>query len=447
MRRMSLWRAQQDSRLKSAEPLAARMRPRSLDEFAGQAHFLGPGKLLRRMLEADQMTSVLFYGPPGTGKTTLARLIAAHTKRHFEQGNAAAIGVADVRAVLDGAKKRLEQDGVRTIFFLDEIHRFNRAQQDVLLGDVERGVITLVGATTENPYFAVNAALVSRSAVFQFEAISEAEITALLMRAISDPDRGYGALGAVLDADAAALLAARCDGDARKALSALEVAVLSEKRAGAAPHISLAVAEESIQQKALAYDADGDQHHDAISAFIKSVRGSDPDAAVYWLARMLVAGEDPLFIARRIAILASEDIGNADPRGISMAAACYDIVHRIGMPEARITLAQAAIYLACAPKSNAAYAAINEAMADVKNNRSVPVPKHLRSVVFAAGENRPDKAPGYQYAHDGAKGYVEQDYLGVDKAYYRPTDRGYEKQMKAYLAWMKGGPAQPPAAA
>ncbi len=342
MRRMSLWRAQQDSRLKSAEPLAARMRPRSLDEFAGQAHFLGPGKLLRRMLEADQMTSVLFYGPPGTGKTTLARLIAAHTQRHFEQGNAAAIGVADVRAVLEGARKRLQEDGVRTIFFLDEIHRFNRAQQDVLLGDVERGVITLVGATTENPYFAVNAALVSRSAVFQFEAISEAEITALLMRAISDPERGYGALGAVLDADAAALLATRCDGDARKALSALEVAVLSEKRAGAAPHIGLAVAEESIQQKALAYDADGDQHHDAISAFIKSVRGSDPDAAVYWLARMLVAGEDPLFIARRIAILASEDIGNADPRGISVAAACYDIVHRIGMPEARITLAQAA---------------------------------------------------------------------------------------------------------
>lgn len=440
MAAMSLWRQQQESRLKSAEPLAARMRPRTLDEFSGQTHFLGPGKLLRRMLEADQMTSVLFYGPPGTGKTTLARLIALHTQRHFEHGNAAAIGVADVRAVLEGAKKRLEQDGVRTIFFLDEIHRFNRAQQDVLLGDVERGIITLIGATTENPYFAVNSALVSRSAVFQFQALSEPDITALLRRAVADPERGYGKAGALLDDDAAALLAMRCDGDARKALSALEVAVLSEK-GSQVPHITLAVAEESIQQKALVYDKGGDQHHDAISAFIKSVRGSDPDAAIYWLARMLEAGEDPLFIARRIAILASEDIGNADPRGISVAAACYDIVHRIGMPEARITLAQATTYLACAPKSNAAYAAINEALADVKNNRTITVPKHLRSVTFEAGAKKPDKAPGYQYAHDDPRGYVDQDYLGVDKAYYLPVDRGYEKHMKAYLEWLKGGPA------
>lgn len=442
---MSLWRQQQESRLKSAEPLAARMRPRSLDEFAGQAHFLGEGKLLRRMLQADQMTSVLFYGPPGTGKTTLARLIAAHTKRHFEQGNAASIGVADVRAVLEAAKKRLEQDGVRTIFFLDEIHRFSRAQQDVLLGDVERGVITLVGATTENPYFAVNAALVSRSAVFQFEPVPVADTIALLRRALTDPERGYGTLGMTADDDALDLLATRCDGDARKALSALEVAVLSESKAGnkageagGPPRITLAVAEESIQQKALAYDKNGDQHHDVISAFIKSVRGSDPDAAVYWLARMLASGEDPLFIARRIAILASEDIGNADPRALSVAAACYDIVHRIGMPEARITLSQAATYLACAPKSNAAYAAINEALADVKGNRTVPVPKHLRSKIFETGENKAQSHPGYQYAHDGDKGFVAQEYLGVDKTYYRPTDRGYEKQMRAYLAWLKG---------
>ncbi|MGB1123876.1 MAG: replication-associated recombination protein A [Phycisphaeraceae bacterium] len=434
-----LWQEKRDEKVSRAQPLAARMRPRTLDEFAGQTHFLGQGKLLRRMLEADQLTSVLFYGPPGTGKTTLAELIAGYTKRHFDRGNAAAVGVKDVRHVLDQARKRLEHEGKRTIFFLDEIHRFNRAQQDVLLGDVERGIVTLIGATTENPFFAVNNALVSRSQIFQFEPLSEDDIAELIKRAISDEDRGYGRLNVAISDDAIAHWATMCDGDARRALSALEIAVLSEQRAGEADgpiHIDLNTAEQSIQQKAIAYDRDGDAHHDAISAYIKSVRGSDPDAAIYWLAKMLHAGEDPMFIARRIAILASEDIGNADPRAISVAASCYEIVHRIGLPEARITLAQATTYLATAPKSNASYMAINQAMSDVKAGRTVPVPRHLRSGAYA-GAKELGNATDYKYAHNSETGFVDQTYLGVDKHYYMPVDRGYEKRIRDYLAWIK----------
>lgn len=451
-----LWEDRREQHRKAAEPLAVRMRPRDLDEFAGQRHFLGPGMLLRRMLEADRLTSVIFYGPPGTGKTTLAELIAHHTAAHFDRGNAAAVGVKDVRHVLDGARKRLEQDGRRTIFFLDEIHRFNKAQQDVLLGDVERGIITLIGATTENPYFTVNNALVSRSQVFQFEPLTEDDILGVLRRAITDEQRGYGRLDLTVDDDALQHWAMACDGDARRALTALEIAVLSEgtgtgdqgsgkpqdcrhdprspvpdpsSRSGQTVHIDLSTAEASIQTKALNYDRDGDEHYDAISAFIKSVRGSDPDAAIYWLARMLVAGEDPLFIARRIAILASEDIGNADPRGITVAAAAYDITHRIGLPECRITLAQATIYLATAPKSNASYAAVNAAMDDVKNQRTVPVPKKLRSA-----KNRKDGT--YANAHNSDTGFVDQDYLGVDKTYYQPTGRGYEQRIGEFLKWI-----------
>ncbi|MEM1446628.1 MAG: replication-associated recombination protein A [Planctomycetota bacterium] len=421
----------------AAEPLASRMRPRSLDEFAGQAHFLGPGKLLRRMLEADRISSVLFYGPPGTGKTTLAELIANTTSAHFERGNAAAVGVKDVRFVLDAARKRLEQDGKRTIFFLDEIHRFNKAQQDVLLGDVERGVVTLIGATTENPYFAVNSALVSRSQVFQFEPLSEADLVGVLRRAVVDSERGLGGLPVKVDDEAIAHLANHSDGDARRALTALEIAVRSEQRGDEPIRITQHVTEESIQQKAIVYDRDGDEHHDAISAFIKAVRGSDPDAAVYWLAKMLVAGEDPMFIARRIAILASEDIGNADPRGIVVANAAYDITHRIGLPECRITLAQATIYLATAPKSNASYAAVAAAMQDVKERRTQPVPKYLRS-------SKPRKeGQAYNYAHDSDTGFVDQDYLGVDATFYTPTDRGYERRIAEYLAWVDGQRAVP----
>ena len=452
-----LWQEKRQAKVKLAEPLAARMRPRTLDEFAGQQHFLGQGKMLRRMLEADQLTSVLFYGPPGTGKTTLAELIAGYTQRHFDRGNAAAVGVKDVRHVLDQARHRLEFEGKRTIFFLDEIHRFNRAQQDVLLGDVERGIITLIGATTENPFFAVNNALVSRSQIFQFEPLNEADITGLIRRAIADREHGFGELHITIDDDAIAHWATMCDGDARRALSALEIAVLSEGAKGrgakgssesthstpaplgpSAPaiRIDLDTAEQSIQQKAIAYDRDGDGHHDAISAYIKSVRGSDPDAAIYWLAKMIEAGEDPMFIARRIAILASEDIGNADPRAISVAAACYEIVHRIGLPEARITLAQATTYLATAPKSNASYMAINAAMTDVKTGRTVPVPRHLRSGAYR-GAKQLGNATDYQYAHNSDTGFVDQTYLGVDKTYYEPIDRGYEKRIREYLAWIE----------
>lgn len=441
-----LWQEKRDEKVSRAQPLAARMRPRKLDEFAGQQHFLGEGKLLRRMLEADQLTSVLFYGPPGTGKTTLAELIAGYTKRHFDRGNAAAVGVKDVRHVLDQARKRLEHEGKRTIFFLDEIHRFNRAQQDVLLGDVERGIITLIGATTENPFFAVNNALVSRSQIFQFEPLSEGDIAGLIKRAIADDEKGYGQLNITIDDEAIAHWATICDGDARRALAALEIAVLSEQRTSNKPatsdqppaplHITLHTAEQSIQQKAIAYDRDGDAHHDAISAYIKSVRGSDPDAAIYWLAKMLHAGEDPMFIARRIAILASEDIGNADPRAIQVAASCYEIVHRIGMPEARITMAQATTYLATAPKSNASYMAINQALSDVKTGRTVPVPRHLRSGAYA-GAKELGNATDYQYAHNSESGYVDQTYLGVDKTYYQPVDRGYEKHIREYMAWLE----------
>jgi putative ATPase len=432
-----LWADRRAERLAAAEPLAFRMRPTTLDEFAGQTHFLGPDALLRRALEADRITSLLFYGPPGTGKTTLAELIATHTRRRFERANAASIGVKEVRAVIDRAASALAGDGRRTIFFLDEIHRFSRAQQDVLLGDVERGTLTLIGATTENPFFAVNPALVSRSQVFRFEPLDEPDITALLGRAIRDRDRGLGAMSLTVTDDAIALLATACDGDARRALTALEIAALSQSPDDAG-HITIDrdAAEQSIQRKAPVYGRDGDAHYDVISAFIKSVRGSDADAAIYWLARMLDAGEDPMFIARRIAILASEDIGNADPRAITVAAAAYDITHRIGMPECRITLAQATTYLAAAPKSNASYTAINDAMLDVKHDRTLPVPVQLMSA-SKTEKRRTGHGTGYQYAHHAEHGVSAETYLGVDKTYYTPTDRGYEQRIGEYLQWAR----------
>jgi putative ATPase len=416
------------------------MRPRTLDEFVGQQHFLGPGKLLRRMLEADRLMSLLFYGPPGTGKTTLAEIIASTTQSHFEQANAASIGVKEVRAILDAAKERLGAGGKRTVLFLDEIHRFNRAQQDVLLGDVEAGLILLIGATTENPFFAVNSALVSRSQIFQFAPLSEQDVVTLLRRAIADPERGFGSLKLEVDDAALRHWATTCDGDARRALSALEVAVRSqqiEQPSDAIVRITLAVAEESIQRKAIVYDATGDEHYDAASALIKSMRGGDPDASIYWLARMLEAGEDPRFIARRIAILASEDIGNADPQALILASACYQVVERIGMPEAQLTLAQAVIYMATAPKSNASATAIWSAMKDVREGRTIPVPKHLRDSHYP-GSARLGHGQGYQYPHDHAGGHVAQDYLGVEKVYYCPTDRGFEPEISRRLEiWRK----------
>jgi putative ATPase len=419
-------------------PLPVRMRPRNLDEFVGQTHFLGKGKLLRRMLEADRLTSVIFYGPPGTGKTTLASLIASYTKSQFEQVNAAAVGVKEVRQILDTARDRLGNTGTRTVLFLDEIHRFNRAQQDILLPDVEAGLVLLVGATTENPFFAVNSPLISRSQIFQFSPISEEDIRSLIKRAIADEERGYGKLAVTIDDDALNHWAVTSDGDARRALMALEVAVLStEKDAEGAPlHITLDIAEQSVQRKAIVYDATGDEHYDAASAFIKSMRGSDPDAAVYWVARMLEAGEDPRFVARRIAILASEDIGNADPQALVVAAAAFDVCEKIGMPEAQLTLGQAAIYMATAPKSNASAMAIWAAMKDVREGRTLPVPKHLRDGHYA-GSKRLGHGKGYQYAHDHADGYVDQDYLGVERTYYTPTDRGFEAEITARMDRLK----------
>ncbi|MDH3584985.1 MAG: replication-associated recombination protein A [Phycisphaerae bacterium] len=440
-----LFAERREKRLQGAEPLAVRMRPRSLDEFVGQEQFLGPGKLLRRTLEADRLTSVIFYGPPGTGKTTLAEVIALTSQRHFERAHAATIGVREVRQILQQAVDRLAHDGRKSILFLDEIHRFNRAQQDVLLQDVERGTITLIGATTENPFFAVNSPLISRSQIFAFQPLSEADICTLLQRAVADSQRGYGDLAVEVDDDAIEHWCVMCDGDARRALTALEIAVLSQSGAAESPggstvHIDREVAEESIQHKAVEYDPTGDSHYDAISALIKSMRGSDPDAAVYWLARMLVAGEDPRFIARRVAILASEDIGNADPRAITVAASAYQITERIGMPECQLTLAQAVIYMATAPKSNASATAVWEAMADVRQQRTVPVPRHLRDGHYA-GAKKLGHGEGYAYAHDSEKGWVDQQYLGVDKTYYEPTDRGHEQHIRQFLAWLKEPPA------
>ena len=435
---MDLFSQQRESNRAKVEPLAVRMRPRTLDEFVGQQSFLGPGKLLRRMLEADRITSAVFYGPSGTGKTTLATIIAAHTKSHFAQVNAAAVGVKEIREILAAASERLETAAQRTILFVDELHRFNRAQQDVLLGDVENGVVILIGATTENPFFAINTPLLSRSQIFQFEALSESDIQRLLHRALTDAERGLGRHQCSITAEAARHLATVCDGDARRALAALEVAVLSEleRQEGGRFEIDLPIAAESIQRKALEYDPTGDSHYDAISAMIKSVRGSDPDAAVYWLARMLEAGEDPRFVARRLVILAAEDIGNADPHALVLAQAAADATHFIGMPECQLPLAQAAIYLACAPKSNASAVAIWSAMEDVRNGRTLPVPKHLKSTGYA-GAPRIGSGEGYRYPHDAKDAIVEQDYLGVDKTYYVPTDRGAEAQMARYLAGVR----------
>ena len=406
----------------------------------GQGHFLGEGKLLRRMLEADRLTSVIFYGPPGTGKTTLAQLIARYTKSEFVPLNAAGVGVKEVRGILEAAKERLAAGGGRTVLFLDEIHRFNRAQQDILLEDVEAGYILLVGATTENPFFSVNSPLISRSQIFQFSALSEEEIRSLVRRAIGDKERGYGDLKFEISDEAVDLWATKSDGDARRALLALEVAVLSQmeerKDSKKAIKIDLDVAEQSIQRKAIVYDGTGDEHYDAASALIKSMRGGDPDAAVYWLARMLEAGEDPRFIARRVAILASEDIGNADPRAIQVAAAAFDIVEKIGMPEAQLTLSQAVIYMATAPKSNASAKAIWAASKDVAEGRTVPVPKVLRDSHYQ-GAKRLGHGEGYQYPHEFSGGFVPQDYLGVDKIYYDPTDRGYEGEVKRRLEEQK----------
>ncbi|HOI54810.1 MAG TPA: replication-associated recombination protein A [Phycisphaerae bacterium] len=424
-------------RLAQAAPLAVRMRPRTLDEFVGQEHFIGPGKLLRRMLEADRLQSVVFFGPPGVGKTALATIVAGMTSAEFVPLDATASGVKEVRAAMDEARARLDASGRRTVLFIDELHRFNRAQQDVLLGDVERGVVILIGATTENPYFALNSPLLSRSTVFRFEPLSQVQVVALLRRALADEDRGYGKYEIAATDEALAHLARTSDGDARRALGALEIAVLSQMKAGGVRKgrklkIDLAVAEESIQQKQIVYDGTGDEHYDSASAFIKSMRGSDPDAALYWMARMLEGGETPRFIARRIAICAAEDVGNADPMALVVASAALEVSEFVGLPEAQLPLAQAAVYIACAPKSNAVTTAIFAAREDVRENRTLPVPVHLRDSHYRGAEAM-GHGRGYQYAHDADGGVAAQDYLGVERTYYTPTDRGYEKKIAARL--------------
>ncbi len=431
---MNLFAKSEAENMRRAQPLAARMRPSTLAEFVGQQQFLGEGKLLRRLLKADRLSSVIFYGPPGTGKTTLARLLAVESRRRFVQVSAVTSGVKELRAVLDQARDDLKLGGQQTLLFVDEIHRFNRAQQDVLLPDVEEGVVTLVGATTSNPFFAVNSALVSRSQIFQFEPLSREDIKTLLRRAAKDAERGLGDVPIVLHDDALDFLAEVCDGDARRALSALEVGVLSSDERPVP--FTRALAEESVQRKAIEYDPTGDSHYDAASALIKSLRGSDPDAALYWLARMLEAGEDVRFLCRRLIILASEDVGNADPQALPLAVAAMQACEFVGLPECQLTLSQCVTYLACAPKSNAATVAIGEARQDVREGRLLPVPVHLRDAHYR-GAKQLGHGQGYQYAHDAEGGVAAQDYLGVEREYYRPVDRGFEQELAARLAQIR----------
>lgn len=414
-------------------PLAARMRPRNLEEYVGQSHILGPGQLLRRAIEADRIQSLIFYGPPGTGKTSLAQIIAGSTKNRFERLSGVESNVADMRRVLASAANRLENTGQSTLLFIDEIHRFSKSQQDVLLPDVESGVIRLVGATTHNPFFFVNSPLVSRSQVFELRPLTEAEVLELYQRALANVDRGLGWMRIRPEPEALSHLARVADGDARKALNALEIAVLTTPPdAAGVVHLTLSVAEQSIQKKAIVYDGDGDAHYDTASAFIKSMRGSDPDAALYWLAKMIHAGEDPRFITRRIVICAAEDVGLADPMALVLANAAHQAAEFTGWPEARIPIAEAVIYIATAHKSNTAMVSIDAALEDVRNGRTLPVPPALRDGHYA-GAKKLGHGVGYKYAHDHPGHFVPQDHLVSDRVYYTPTEQGVEKKIKERL--------------
>lgn len=437
---MDLFEYAKTKTLDRESPLASRMRPSTLDEVVGQEHIVGKDKLLYRAIKADKLTSVIFYGPPGTGKTTLAKVIANTTSASFTQINATSAGKKDMEAVVKEAQDTLGMYGRKTILFIDEIHRFNKGQQDYLLPFVEDGTVILIGATTENPYFEVNSALLSRSIIFELKALTTDNIRTLILRAVNDCEKGMGNYRAVIDEDAVEFLADMAGGDARNALNAVELGVLTTPRGeDGYIHLTLEVASECIQKRAVRYDKDGDNHYDTISAFIKSMRGSDPDAAVYYLAKMLYAGEDVKFIARRIMILASEDIGNADPQAICVAVAAAQAVERVGMPESQIILSQAAAYMACAPKSNSAVNAIAAAMDSVRNIRTT-VPAHLQDAHYG-GHEKLGRGIGYKYAHDYPNHYVEQQYLPSEilgTRFYELSDMGYEKELKKHMKKIKG---------
>ncbi|MBI4322921.1 MAG: replication-associated recombination protein A [Candidatus Omnitrophica bacterium] len=432
----------------NGEPLASRMRPQELSEFVGQEHLVGPGKLLRRAIEADRISSLILYGPPGCGKTALAHVIAARTHAAVERLNATSAGVAELREAIARSKERQRLsaitrggsasggNGSRTILFIDEIHRFNKIQQDVLMPDVESGNPILIGATTFYPFFAILPALVSRSLVCELKPLRQQDVLSLLQRALADRERGLGKLSIKADAEALEHLATVSDGDARRALNALELAVLTTPPVKDTIHITRAAVEESIQKKAVVYDKDEDAHYDTISAFIKAMRGSDPDATLYWLAKMLYAGEDPRFIARRVVICAAEDVGNADPQALLLATAAMQASEFVGLPECRIPLAQAAVYVACAPKSNAAYLGIEKAMKDVEEGRTLEVPTHLQDASYS-GAKQLGRGKGYKYAHDFPGHHVAQEYLPEKRVYYEPTELGFEKTIRSWLERLK----------
>ncbi|MGC6177651.1 replication-associated recombination protein A [Lacrimispora sp. 38-1] len=438
---MDLFDYMRENTMEKESPLASRLRPSTLEEVVGQQHIIGKDKLLYRAIKADKLGSVIFYGPPGTGKTTLARVIANTTSADFKQLNATVAGKKDMEEIVKEAKDSLGMYGKKTILFVDEIHRFNKGQQDYLLPFVEDGTLILIGATTENPYFEVNGALLSRSRVFELKTLEKEDIKELIRRAVYDKEKGMGAYDAVIDPEAEDFLADVANGDARAALNAVELGVMTTERDphDGKIHIDMEVAQECIQKRAVRYDKNGDNHYDTISAFIKSMRGSDPDAAVYYLARMLYAGEDIKFIARRIMICASEDVGNADPQALVVAVAAAQAVERIGLPEAQIILSQAVTYVACAPKSNAACIAVFEAQDAVKNKKTMPIPVHLQDSHYK-GSSKLGHGQGYLYAHDYENHYVKQQYLpdGLEGTeFYRPTENGYEKKIREHLSFLK----------
>lgn len=437
---MDLFDYMRENTIKQESPLASRLRPQTLDEVVGQQHIIGKDKLLYRAIQADKLSSIIFYGPPGTGKTTLAKVIAHTTSAAFEQINATVAGKKDMEDIVAKAKDNLGMYGKKTILFVDEIHRFNKGQQDYLLPYVEDGTLILIGATTENPYFEVNGALISRSSIFELKPLEKEDIRRLIMRALTDEERGMGSYHAIIDEDALEFLADICGGDARNALNAIELGVLTTERSEDGKiHITIDVVSECIQKRVVRYDKGGDNHYDTISAFIKSMRGSDPDAAVFYLAKMLYAGEDVKFIARRIMICASEDVGNADPMAISVAVAAAQAVERVGMPEAQIILSQAVLYVATAPKSNSAVNAIMAANAAVRAHKTT-VPSHLQDAHYKGSANL-GRGTGYKYAHDYPNHYVEQQYLPEeikDMQFYEPSDMGYEKEIQEHFRRIKG---------